>query len=210
MTQKLKNKMTVAEWRVATETQPPLPGQKKSATHSGRGREFEQMLNSTHRFYAFSGLAAIKQNPVEWKYCDRRTFDFLKNSGGDLVAQTNSGRFIKRVKSQVDFSGVARGRHYEFDAKQTQGKSLPMANVERSQIRHITDAAACGAVAGLMIYFTDLKRVFFLRAEFVGECVENMLFKKARKSISLSQCETSGVEITVRENLVDYLAVLGI
>jgi recombination protein U len=201
--------MSIKEWRTETQTQPVLPGQKKSASKSNLGKSFEMLLETTHHNYRVKKIASISRNPVEWVYCDRKTYEYLKRAGGDLTAQTATGRYIKKVSSAVDFSGVALGgRHIEFDCKQFQNKSFPLANVKSHQLRRIVDAAACGSISGLMLYFSDLNRVFFVRAVYVAECVNEMLLKNGKKSISLAQCETNGVEIPVKNGLVDYLAVL--
>lgn len=193
------------------ETQPTLPGA-KHVSHSNLGATLETMVDTANHYYKVKNIAHITKNPVEWRYTNLSQYKALANARADLAAVTNTGRFIKRVKSDVDFSGSVKtaggGRYICFDCKQFQGKSFPLANVEDHQIRTLADFAKCGAISGLLLLFTDLNRAFFVSAQLVDECAAAMLYKGARKSLSLLQCENDGIEIYSNAGIFDYLAAM--
>jgi penicillin-binding protein-related factor A (putative recombinase) len=154
----------------------------KVTTHANLGKGFEQALERAHSVYAVQKLAVMDKNPVEWRFTSRGQYEALKGARADLVAITNTGRFIKRVRSDVDFSGTAktldgRGISVQFDAKEVTRKSFPLANVEKHQVERLLLNEACGAIAGLMIHFSDLKRTFFVGATVVDQAFIAMLYK---------------------------------
>jgi recombination protein U len=188
--------------------QPTLPNLNR-ANHAHLGREFERLLEASHEEYKVRKLAIIEKNPIEWKYCGRSDYDYLsQNRSADLTAKTNTGRFIKRAQSDVDYSGTLKGgRSINFDAKQTGGKSFPLSNVEKHQIRNLREKAEMGAISGLMIYFTELERIFFVSAQAVAK-IYDAIITGGRKSLSIEYCEGEGVEIPKRGNQIDWLKVL--
>lgn len=153
------------------------------------------MLERSHEVYATQKLAAMQRNPSEWKYTGPAAFDKMKNHHQDLVARTNTGRYLQRVKSTVDFSGVAAGRFVTFDAKQVSRLNFPLSDLPPHQLARLTFAEQCGALSGLMIHFTSLRRTFFVSASYVELVNNQMNFFDGKKSISLSDCEENGVEI---------------
>lgn len=177
--------------------------------HTHLGREFERMLEQAHAVYAVKKMADVKKNPVEWKYISKSGYDKMKHYRQDFVAQTNTGRFIMRVKSNIDFSGVAGGRHVMFDAKQVSRMNFPLADLPEHQLRTLLFSERCGAISGLMIYFSTYKRTFFVPAGYVDRVGTQMLVKGGKKSISLSDCGENGTEIPKTAMIeCDWLSVL--
>lgn len=199
--EQLKNRNT------AKVVQTVLPGQ-KHVSFANRGGEFEADLDSTHFYYKTCRMAKVEKNPVEWCYTNKGTYDYLKATNSDVAAVTVTGKFIKKQKSDVDYSGVAMGKHIEFDAKQTKGKSLPFGNIERHQIENLHLTEKIGGIAGLMIFFSELNRVFFASASFVAKRIDEMIFENGRKSLSLADLEENALEIPIQNNLVDWFQVL--
>lgn len=162
---------------------------------SNLGKEFEAMLERSHAVYATQRIAAMQKNPSEWKYTGPMAYDKMKNHPKDLVARTNTGRYLTRVKSTIDFSGVAGGRFVTFDAKQVSRLNFPMSDLPPHQLATLTFAEQCGAISGLMIHFASLGRTFFVSASYVELVNNQMNFAGGKKSISLADCEENGVEI---------------
>lgn len=211
--------MKIAEYRALpsstrrhgenTETQVELPGI-KHVSHANRGKEFEKLLAKTHHYYAVKKLAFVQQNPVEWRYVSKSQYDTFRDSTYDFVAKTNRGLYLKKFKSTVDFSGVIKGGKMAiFDSKQITGKSLPLGNIPDHQIKTLRQSEECGAISGILLMFSDLNRVFFLSATVIERACVEMLYKNGRKSISLANCESEGVEIPVAGGLVEWLTILG-
>lgn len=156
------------------------------------GKTLEDLLLTTHNFYRSRGIASIDQNPRTWMPARGRDAEgFYRNAkNSEIVAKTRSGRVMYSKRSPVDFAGTVRGRAVYFDAKQTEQKSLPFTNIEPHQVDYIVEKQAHGALAGLMIYFTPLDRLFFLSASYVERVyVLAKRSKENRQSIALAQCE---------------------
>lgn len=174
------------------------------------GKAFEMDLERTHQFYQVKKLASIDRNPVEWRYTSPQTYNKYANSRGmdRLVARTASGSHLIKAASDIDYSGVAKGRAVAFDAKETSTKNFPLGNVELHQVNALLNKARCGSIAGLMIRFTSVKRVYFVPVAVVDEAIIKMQFHGGRKSLSLAECAGLGLEIPVSQNLIDWLPVL--
>jgi recombination protein U len=171
-----------------------------SQNHANLGKIFEKILERTHQVYTLKRLADIDKNPIEWRFTSKSQYDVLRYQRADLVAITNTGRYIKRVKSDIDFSGTAkmsdgRGISIHFDAKEITRKSFPLANVQAHQVERLLSKQQCGAIAGLMIRFSDLERIFFVSATVVDAAMTAMLCQRGSKSIPLIDCEQKGIEI---------------
>jgi recombination protein U len=190
--------------------QPDLPGQ-KHISHAHRGRSLEDLLDRTHAKYEREKKASIEKNPVEWRYTDKNKYDYLcQNSKFDVVARTNTGRYLVRKKSDVDYSGVVApvGRFFTFDAKETAVKNFSLQGLEKHQLETLEAKDRIGALAGLMVYFSSLNRLFFLHVKFVREAEDARLFKRGAKSIPLKTFEEIGREIPTRGDVADWYSVL--
>ena len=205
---KMTEKLTIEQYRAATGQQPNPSA--KQVSHSNRGREFETLIERTNHYYSVRKIAFIEKNPTVWRYVNKSQFDTFRDSTSDFVAKTNRGLYLKRFKSDVDFSGVLapNGRAISFDSKEIKGKSLPLGNIAEHQIQTLRQAEEVGGIAGLMIMFSDLQRVFFVSASVVEQAVIQMLYHRGAKSLSLSLCESEGKEIQVVGGLVEYLEVI--
>ena len=162
---------------------------------SNLGKAFESMLERSHAVYATQKIAAMQKNPAEWKYTGPTAYYKMANHPKDLVARTNTGRFLTRVKSTIDFSGVAGGRFVTFDAKQVSRLNFPLSDLPLHQLSTLCFAEQCGAISGLMIHFSTYKRTFFVPAGYVERVNNEMNLSGGKKSISLADCEENGIEI---------------
>lgn len=168
--------------------------------HANLGRELESMLERTHEIYAAQNLAQMKKHPVEWKYTSSEAYRELLNYRQDVTARTNTGRYIARIRSYIDFSGVAAGRFVAFDAKQVSRFNFPLGDLRSHQLTRLVAAELCGGIAGLIIRFTNYQRMFFVPASYVDQ-VNTAIADGGKKSISLKDCEVSGKEIKQRADL---------
>lgn len=195
--------------------QANLPGV-DCQNHAHRGRDFELALERTHEFYEMRGLADIARNPVEWERVSKRELDEAlkrRRITNNQWAEIAGGGFLIQKQSKVDFEGGGRvnGKGFSilFDAKETSAKSIPLDNFRRHQVESLSRGARCGRIAGFMIRFVASGgRVFFAPAQFVADCFIAADYQNQRKSISIKQLETSGIEIPATPALVDWLPVL--
>lgn len=178
------------------------------ADHSNLGKDLEKDLEKTHYNYKHRGIADVVKNAEKWNYTGLSAYNDNYRSTHDIVAKTNSGRYLIKCASDIDFSGnLSDGRAVYFDSKQTRGKSLPLGNIKGHQIRRLADKEASGAIAGLLVYFSDLDRLFFISGSIIEEFQIKALYKKGRKSIPLAAFEDVGREIFRTNNLWDWAKV---
>lgn len=186
------------------------------ADHAHRGADFERELEAVHEYYLLCGIADIVKNPSSWIFCGHAEYNRLKEQNPGLVALDGNRRPMKRARSNVDFSGGNADLAFCFDAKQVKGKSLPLSNVHAHQVLRLRRSAKCGVVAGLMVKFSDVDRVFFLGAaqlEAKYEGWQKQTGKRAKvgtASIAIAELEEVGEEIAkIKVNgLWDWYSVL--
>lgn len=181
----------------------------QATTHANLGKDFEADLERTHHMYAIQKRASIERNPEEWRYTSAGQYAKLAQKAPTITAKTANGLYLVKVRSDVDYSGVAMGRAVAFDAKQIQGKSFPLGNLSEGQLRKLMAMDAAGAIAGIMIRFTDAGgRVFFVPAKVLDDVTIKMLYHGGRKSLALADCEERGIEIPTSRNLIDWLPTI--
>lgn len=177
--------------------------------HANLGKNFEADLERTHHFYAISKKASIERNPEEWRYTSASQYAKMAQKAPTITARTANGLYLVKVRSDVDYSGVVLGRAIAFDAKQIQGKSFPLGNLTEGQLRKLMAMDAAGAIAGIMIRFTDAGgRVFFIPAKVLDEVTIKMLYRGGRRSLALADCEERGIEIPTSKNLINWLPAI--
>lgn len=134
-----------------------------------------------------------------------------------MLARTDDGKYLMRVKSDVDFVGGGRNYSIAFDCKETSANRFPLTNIESHQMHKLRDRARCGIIAGIMLKFTKYQRLFFIHYDLLNRRIEKMekhKFGKRAKpgtaSLSLEDCENFAVEIRPNKmnGLWDYLPKL--
>ena len=201
-----------------------LPGVSR-ADHSNLGADFEAELDAVHHFYRLQRAADIRKIPHKWNLISEAGYLKLRQKlPASMLARTDDGKFMQRVKSDVDYLGGGRlsgpqfpeGRSFSlaFDAKSVRGARFPLANVEPHQLVKLRDRARCGYLAGLMVRFSEAGRVFFAGVDFVARRVEEMEKQKRGRraragtaSIPLQDFIRFTIEIppNPKNGLYDYL-----
>lgn len=153
------------------------------AAHSGRGLEWERELEAVHHWYRLQGWADIVKNPCEWIFIGEREYSTLLIENPSLVACCGDQRKIKRIQSDVDYSGGGSGClgvpfSICFDAKMCAGDKISIANFRPHQIHRIRQSARCGVIAGFMVRFNQFDRVFFIPNRYMQIKYENYLKNK--------------------------------
>lgn len=182
-----------------------LPGI-KVADHADRGKQFEDDLCALHHFYLERGICDVVQNPNAWEFAQKQHYWKYKKifeERGRHAAQTGDGRYLMRVRSAVDFSGGNATFSICFDAKQTEQKNFPLEKVSPEQVKRLKMSDRCGTIAGLMVWFVEPDRVFFVPSAYLTERYEKwekLSFGKRRAppgtaSLSIADLEANGREI---------------
>ena len=198
----------------------------KNTSHAKRGAKFEDALNLLHRrVYDLEKTAYMVKNEIDWTYTterDVKTAMAAKRITPQQWAKTGDGRYLSARKSSADFEGGVlfdinkNSVHVLFDAKETGGKSLPLANIKPHQIESLSIASIAGSIAGFLVLFTDHDRVFFLPALFVRMFADKAKYAarvsrraaSGTQSISLAAAEEFGIEVFKRNGFWDYREAL--
>ncbi len=188
--------------------QETLPGIAR-ANHSNRGAGFEAELAATHDWYRRSGLIDVVKNPSEWIFISEKEYRGQigriaeKLAAAGTIAETDNGRFLMRVPSDVDFSGGNDKFSVCFDAKETAENRVPLPMLKPHQIARLKQSARCGTRAGFMVKLVKAERVFFVPAAVADRKYEIWLkssYGKKRApagaaSLSLAELELHALEI---------------
>lgn len=163
---------------------------KKSTSHANRGKELEDIIDATNKRYKQLGIADVRKVPTPFKPIGR--------AGNLTKGFFTSGEW-------VDYVGVSRDRILVFDAKQTKGKSLPLANIHEHQLELLESWNSYGAKSFLIVGFTEEKRYFYLPYESLKWAYDRMNNEDGRKSIALKEFEEHGQELELDDGILDYL-----
>lgn len=174
----------------------------KVSNHSNQGLDFESELETTHDWYRRQGLADVRKIPNSWKIISFTEYQKLQMKLPPAhLAKTGDGKFMQRVKSDVDFVGAGEKFGISFDAKTCRATNFPLSNIENHQIYKLKDRDRCGVIAGIMVYLILFNRVFFVPYKYL-ELRQTILLKQAGRraksgtaSISLSEFEQHTIEI---------------
>ncbi|MGX7351314.1 recombination protein U [Enterococcus canis] len=148
-----------------------------------RGMDFEEEINRSNQYYLNHGTAVIHKKPTPIQIVK---VDYPRRS----AAVIKEAYF--RHASTTDYNGVYRGFYLDFEAKETKNKtSFPLKNFHQHQIDHMAQCLAQEGVCFVLMWFSSLNRCFFYPAETLIQQWQTL------KSITLSEIESSGIEITM-------------
>lgn len=165
-----------------------------TTTYANRGKEFESLLDYTNKIYANKGIALINKRPTP--------VQILRTKGHRI---TNA---IYTKKSTVDYDGIYEGKPITFEAKSTNGKSLPLSMIPQHQVDYLLDAIVHGAVAFFIVHFKELDKTYKISALLVNRYIKAAK-KGGRKSIPIKEFEENGIEVHSRNGIpLDYLKEL--
>ena len=164
----------------------------KAKTFGNRGQSFEDEINDANTYYLNNGKAVIFKKPTPIKVV-RMTNDRLN------PAKITEAYFVQA--STTDYNGLYRGKYIDFEAKETQNKTLfPLANIHAHQIEHLARIVKHGGIGFLLINFKAHQQVFLMDA------AEVLKYYKTTKSIPYLDFKQKGKEIKVGYLVhVDYL-----
>ncbi len=142
---------------------------KLSVSHSNRGMNLENSLNSSNDYYLRKDRALIYKKPTPIGVVD--------------VSYNNHKKIIEKAyfkeQSTLDYNGLYRGKYIEFDAKETLNKtSFPLSNIHEHQTLQIRNVIKHGGIVFLIIRMNDI--VYLLPGEEYISYIDN----NDRKSIS--------------------------
>lgn len=167
---------------------------KIAISHSNRGMNLENALNSSNQYYLNNDIALIYKKPTPIGVVD--------------VSYKNHKKTIEKAyfkeQSTLDYNGLYKGKYIEFDAKETINKtSFPLSNVHEHQVLQIRNVIRHGGIVFLIIRMNSINYLL------TGEDFINFVDKETRKSIPYSYIEEKAYIIKDSyEPQVDYLKIV--
>ncbi|MEI3610758.1 Holliday junction resolvase RecU [Pseudogracilibacillus sp. SO30301A] len=172
----------------------------RSATFSNRGMSLEEDINVTNQFYLETNKAIIHKKPTPIQIVK---VHYPKRS----AAVITEGYF--QSKSTTDYNGIYKGKHIDFEAKETKNKTLfPLVNIHEHQFQHMNAILNHNGICFVIIRFTELNETYFINAEILLSYWEQML-QGGKKSIPYQIFKEQGhlIPFTYQAR-VDYLKVI--
>lgn len=149
-----------------------------------RGMNFEAEINETNNYYLSRGLAVIHKKPTPIQIVK---VDYPKRSRAKITEA-----YFKQA-STTDYSGVWQGKYIDFEAKETQQKTVfPLKNFHEHQIVHMERVLKQGGIAFVLLHFATLSKTYLLPS---ANLIEFYYEKHGLKSIPLPFIQKFGYEI---------------
>lgn len=150
---------------------------KKTVNYANRGMDLENLINIANEKYLDNDIAVIYKKPTPIQVV---TYDYNKKRITDAFYKS---------ESTLDYNGVYKGYYIEFDAKNTNSKSLPITNIADHQLNHIKRVINHKGIAFLIIMICN--EVYLLPGLKLLEFIE----KNNRKSIPYDFIKENGYNI---------------
>ena len=126
-------------------------------TRGLRGSTLEEMINRSNEKYRENGLALIQKIPTPIT-----PMEIDKEGSRITLAYFDQ-------KSTVDYIGVVQGVPVCFDAKECADTTFTLRNIHPHQIEFMRDFEKQDGVAFLLINFTGLDELYYLKFEKMWE-----------------------------------------
>lgn len=172
----------------------------RSMKFSNRGMTLEKDINTTNTFYWDTNKAVIHKKPTPVQVVN---VHYPKRS----AAVITEGYF--KQPSTTDYNGIYRGRHIDFEAKETRNKTrFPLANIHYHQISHMKSITAHGGICFLIIRFSAHNETYYLPAESFFPYWDEQ-FNEGKKSIRYEAIKEKGYKIPFHfQARVNYLTII--
>lgn len=173
---------------------------KKKASYSNRGMQLEEMINESNEFYLTQDICVVHKKPTPITVV---SVDYSRR------ASTRINEAYYQTPSTLDYSGVYKSKHLDFDAKETNNKtSFPLSNFHQHQIEHMERVKKHGGICFAIFYFKTLDKIFLLDAEVIIEYWKNQS-NGGRKSIPIQVFNDKGNEIKIGYRpSIDYIKII--
>ncbi|WP_026689528.1 Holliday junction resolvase RecU [Alteribacter aurantiacus] len=172
---------------------------KKDARFSNRGMSLEEDINETNEYYLTHHIAVIHKKPTPLQIVN-------VHYPARSAAVVTEAYFQK--PSTTDYNGVYKGKHIDFEAKETKNKqSFPFKNFHDHQIDHMKRVVSQGGIAFALLRFSYSDEVFLLEAKYLISFYEKK--DQTRKSMKKSDIQQYGHLIPLGFHpRIDYISVV--
>lgn len=159
--------------------------------NANRGMYIEELVNRTNSYYYDRNIAIIEKRYLPIK--------IVKN----ISANTIIGKLL--AKSFVDYCGVYKSQHIEFETKQTNDANFNLNLIKEHQLRHLINAMNHGAKSFLIVYFNLLDKIFIINTIDILNWIKTNKSKTMKMEYIISNCKE--IEISF-PGIIDYLKFL--
>lgn len=168
--------------------------------YRNRGMSLEEDIQLTNKFYLDTNKAIIHKKPTPIQIVK---VHYPKRS----AAVITEGYF--QAKSTTDFNGIYKGKHIDFEAKETKNKTIfPLANIHEHQFTHMQKIDSHQGICFAIIRFKVYSETYFLPAKALLNYRNHML-NGGRKSIPYEEMKEIGYLIPFKyQTRVDYLHII--
>ena len=151
----------------------------------------ESELNDSNKYYLENDIAVIYKKPTPVKVVKQ------------VNAKVVDAYFEK--PSTTDYNGLYLGKYIDFEAKETTGKSFPLANIHNHQIKHIEKVLKHGGICFIIVRFTKINETYLLFGKDFMEFINN----EKRKSIPFEYFKEKGH--LIKDKImprIDYIEII--
>ena len=163
---------------------------KKTITYSNRGMSLEDDINVTNEYYINNNIAIIykKPTPIKIVKADYKNY------------KVTEGYFI--TPSTTDYNGIYKGKYIDFEAKETNNKFFPLANIKEHQLKHLDSIVKMGGIGFIIVRFNKLNVTYLLEYKYIDKCT---------KHINIDYFEEHGFIIETKYNpRLDYIKIIDV
>lgn len=167
---------------------------------ANRGMTLETEINETNDYYLFTNKAIVHKKPTPIQVVN---VHYPKRS----AAKITEAYF--QEKATTDYNGIYKGKHLDFEAKETKNKTtFPLNNIHRHQIDHMRSVSAHGGICFMIIRFIAHDKTYFILSDKIITYWD-MMFNGGKKSIPYETIKCEGHEIPFTyQAKVDYLSII--
>lgn len=123
----------------------------------GRGMKLEGDINTTNLWYLDNGKAVIHKKPTPITIVK---VDYPKRSAAKIAEA------YFKLPSTTDYNGIYRSYYLDFEAKECASKtSFPFKSIHPHQIQHLENVLKQGAIAFLIVRFTQYDETYYIPAD---------------------------------------------
>lgn len=167
----------------------------KSRSHANRGKQLERLIDKSNKEYLFG--TGLMKNYIASVHKIPTPVTILKKNKNLLTGFNTRGEFVDYVGTMIGGFSIA------FDAKETKGKSLPLANIHESQYKFLSTWYSLGAVTFLVVHFTDLDEYYRIDFKELREAWNNKESgKRGCKSIRHDSLKN---RLVVKDGILHYM-----
>lgn len=156
--------------------------QKDVETFKNRGMSLEEDINASNEYYLSRDIAVIHKKPTPIQIV---RVEYPQRSGAVIKEA-----YFKQA-STTDYNGIYKGRHLDFEAKETKNKtSFPLSNFHEHQVTHMRSVQKQGGLAFVFVRFVTQDETYVMDAKHIIDFWDKK--EKERKSIPYDYFKEKG------------------